>query len=43
MFHHIANYDIDYYLLKFLFVTDIANLKSVRLPVKASNLARVGR
>ena len=29
MFHHIVNHDIDYYLLKFLFVTDIANLKLV--------------
>ena len=29
MFHHIVNHDIDYYLLKFLFITDIANLKVV--------------
>ena len=29
MFHHIVNYDIDYYLLKFLFITDIINLKLV--------------
>ena len=29
MFHHIVNYDIDYYLLKFLFMTDIVNLKLV--------------
>ena len=29
MFHHIVNYDIDYYLLKFLFITDIVNLKLV--------------
>ena len=29
MFQHIVNYDIDYYLLKFLFIADIAKLKSV--------------
>ena len=29
MFHHIVNYDIDYYLLKFLFIADIIKLKSV--------------
>ena len=29
MFQHIVTYDIDYYLLKFLFITDIANLKLV--------------
>ena len=43
MFRHIVNSDIDYYILKFLFITDIANLKLVRLPAKASNLARLGR
>ena len=43
MFQHIVNYDIDYYLVKFLFITDIFNLKLVRLPAKASNLARIGR
>ena len=31
MFRHIVNYDIDYYLLKFLFIADIAKLKSVNL------------
>ena len=29
MFQHIVNSDIDYYLLKFLFIADIAKLKSV--------------
>ena len=29
MFHHIVNSDIDYYLLKFLFIADIVKLKSV--------------
>ena len=29
MFHHIVTRDIDYYLLKFLFITDIGNLKFV--------------
>ena len=29
MFHHIISYDIDYYLLKFLFIADIANLKMI--------------
>ena len=29
--HHIVNYDIDYYLLKFLFIADIFKLKSVNL------------
>ena len=29
MFCHIVNSDIDYYLLKFLFIADIANLKLV--------------
>ena len=29
MFHHIVNHDIDCYLLKFLFIADIASLKLV--------------
>ena len=37
MFHHIVNYHVDCYLLKFLFIIDIANLRSANRILRSAN------